>query len=108
MSDIKYHDERAHAIALFRKWITRKFKEGAKLGQVDAEVRTAMTALLDELRTEFEIPGVRYWEHPESDSFFTTGPGEHVPETVALECVELARHEFLSRQGLTFGYGDSL
>lgn len=103
MSDtVKYADKRAEGIALLRAWA----RQEAKLRSVSAAhqgLLSAADALLQEFRTEFDVPGVRYWEHPESGSFFAIAPGEPLGR-VALGCVELERHEFLSRQGIHFGY----
>lgn len=68
----------------------------------------AMRAVVDEFRVEHDVPGIRYWEHPEEGMFFTTAPGERLSPSANGECVELTRDEFLSRQGLHFGYEERL
>lgn len=104
---MKYADDRAHGIALLRRWANQaaadKSPREAHLG-----LMTAMQALLQEIRLQHEVPGIRYWEHPESGHFFTTAPGERAHGVDIDNCVELARHEFFSRQGLYNGYEDSL
>lgn len=106
---MSYADKRAHAIALFREHMAEQFSRSVKKTVVFNELRAAMNALIQEFCTEHEILGVRYWEHPESHSFFATLPGESPPSGIDGEhCIELARHEFISRQRLHFGYEDRL
>lgn len=102
----KYANDRAHALALFRRWARLEVLFKGPL-ETHRALASAMHALLEEFRVEFDVPGIRYWEHPESDCFLTTMPGDDI-ETIANECVELARHEYLSRQGLHFGYEERL
>jgi hypothetical protein len=104
---MKYADDRAHGIALLRKWANL---EAVRSTPREAQhgLLTALHALLHDLHIEHDLPGVRYWEHPESDSFFTTLPGERLDDTADGQgCIELARHEYLSRQRIFFE-GDSL
>jgi len=106
---VSYANDRAQGIALLRNWARRTASEkGVKAAHLG--LMSAMEALLQDFRMEFDVPGVRYWEHPESDCFFITAPGETLSEfgVDAGHCVELARHEFFSRQGLYNGYEDSL
>lgn len=107
-TDILFHDGRAQAIALMRRWIITQFQQGKSFRQVDTGLRSAMGAIIQEYYVEWDVPGVRYWEHPESDAFIATGPGENITDYMATVCVELDRDQFLERQGLAFGYKDTL
>lgn len=102
---MSYADKRCEAIALFRQHIREKIKAGLSVREAYFDLRSAMAALLEEFRTEHDLPGTRYWHHPESSSYFSTEPGEQLPDTPDAElCMELTRIEFLGRQGLHFGY----
>ena len=103
-----YANKMAQAIALMREHAR---EQAGKVGAREAhrDLMFAMRTLLEEFRVEFDVPGTRYWLHPESDSYFSTAPGEPVDAMFASEePIELARHEFLSRQDLHFGYDDRL
>lgn len=106
---MKYRDDRAHGIALLRQHARQRAQAG-QIREAHLNLITAMEALLEEFRVEFDVPGVRYWHHPESESYFSTRPGEQLPSNCPdFElCIELARHEYLSRQSLHFGYDDRL
>ncbi len=100
-----YANKRNEAIALFRQHNREVLKQGATVRETYASLRQAMHALLDEFRVEHDLPGTRYWHHPESSSYFSTEPGEELPPSAdAKLCMELTRIEFVSRQGLHFGY----
>jgi hypothetical protein len=100
-----YADKRLEAIALFRQHNREVLKAGAKVSGTYAALRQAMMALLEEFRVEHDLPGTRYWHHPESSSYFSTEPGESLPDSPDAElCMELTRIEFLGRQRLHFGY----
>lgn len=104
---MRYHDKRAEGISLLRRHAAESATRGSgAVREAYRELKTAMEALLSEFRVQFDLPGTRYWEHPESGSIFSTEPGERPDDTIALECVELERHEFLSRQGIHFGYDE--
>jgi hypothetical protein len=104
--NIKWADDRAQAIALFRSWIDQQFAKGKTYNQVDAELNTAMRSLIESFRREWPVPGVRYWEHPESMAHLTTGPGQPIDPAVAEQWVELQHHEYRSRQGIHFSDDD--
>lgn len=104
---MNYHDKRAQGITLLREH-ARSATRTAGIRAAYLELETAMKALLSDFRLEFDLPGTRYWEHPESECVFSTAPGERIDDTTALQCVELERHEFLSRQGIYYGYKDSI
>lgn len=104
---INFHNERAQAITMLRNW-ARDNTEFQTVQETFTQLHGAMRAVLDEFCIEFDVKGVRYWEHPESDSRFITWPHEVVLISLANSCVELARHEFLSREKLWFGYEDRL
>lgn len=102
---MSYADKRCEAIALFRQHVRNKIKAGAKVREAYFELHSAMHALLEEFRVEHDLPGTRYWHHPESSSYFSTGPGEELPDSPDAElCMELTRTEFVLRQDLHFGY----
>ena len=77
---------------------------------VHRRLLTAFDAVLQEFRIEHDVPGVRYWWNAEKDCYFTTAPGEAIPvqHLNAGPNEPLARHEYLSRQGLQFVYEDRL
>lgn len=102
-----YVDDRAHGIALLRKWAQDR---AAATGPREAHggLASAMNALLQEFRVEFDVPGARYWYHPESECYFSTMPNEHLADhfdDVGL-LLELTRHEFTGRQALHYTYDE--
>lgn len=99
-----YHDKRAEGIALLRQHAREAAAKDVRAAYRD--LRSATDALLQEFRREFDVPGTRYWEDTEKRHTFSTEPGERIDESLAYYCVELARHEFLSRQGIHFGYDE--
>lgn len=100
---------REKVIAALRQWARDEIDTGSPVNQVYHGLQSAMHALMHEFRVEHDLPGTRYWLHPESDSYFSTGPGETLGESIDAElCIELKRYEFLSRQNLHFGYKDRL
>jgi len=102
---MKYANGRAAAIDTLRIWAREEIEQGAKIATVHFGLMSAMQALIDEFRVEHDVPGVRYWCHPESDSYFTTLPGEDISSFgLSHEPIELLRYEFLSRQDIHFGY----
>lgn len=101
-------NDRGNGIALIRQWARDEIEFGTPVKHVYRDLRGAVMAVLDEFRVEHDLAGTRYWCHPESDSHFTTEPGESISSHIADECVELTRYEFLSREGLHFGYEDRL
>lgn len=105
---MKYANERAHGIALLREH-ARQRVTSTDVRETHAELMSAMQALLDEFRTEFDVPGVRYWMlgAGQMEVYTTTAAHERPPPTDP-PAIELARHEFLARAGLQFGYSDGL
>lgn len=109
---MQFANHRAEGIELLRCHARLEVALGRPPAQIDHDLKTAIRAVVEEFRTQFDVPGVRYWEYrPEALAplFFTTSPTETFPpEYPAKEVVELARHEFLSRQTLHFGYEDQI
>lgn len=101
--------KRVEAIALLRQWAREQIAKGKPVNSVYFDLVSATNTIEQELLTEHEMPGCRYWHHPESDSYFITPPGETLKESDPESdlCVELTRYEYLSRQDLHFGYHDS-
>jgi hypothetical protein len=92
-------------MALFRQHCRETIKATGAVSATYRDLRSAMDTLLQEFRVEHDLPGVRYWHHPESESYFSTEPGEQLGDNPdAALCIELTRYEFLSRQGIHFGY----
>lgn len=108
MSSEAYANDRAEYIERLRQWARDEIATGSPIEEVHRELIKAFDAVIQEFRVEFDVPGVRYWEHPESSSHFTTFYGSEMSMGMADHCVELARHEYMSRQGIYFGYGDRL
>lgn len=104
----KFANKRAAGITLLREWA----REEANFGDIRGAHRglfTSLQALMGEFRVEFDVPGTRYWYHPESESYFSTMAGESPGDSADGQmCIELNRAEFLGRQGLHFGYDDRL
>jgi hypothetical protein len=98
-----FGSDREYAIALLRA-------HADTLGAVAGfrALHSAMYALLQEHCTRFDVQGVRYWEHPESDSRFCTMPGDslsaisHAPDTF----IELSRASYMGRNGIHFSYDE--
>lgn len=100
-------DKRGQGIKLLREYArecvnTNPVPHGVRKGH--AALTSALGSLLEEFRTEFDMPGVRYWHCAEDSSYFTTLPGEQLPRPYEHLAIELARHEFLSRQGIWRSY----
>lgn len=104
----KYANKRAAGIIYLREWA----REEANFGDIRGAhngLLTSLRALMEEFRVEFDVPGTRYWYHPESESYFSTMAGEPLGDSADAQlCIELNRAEFLGRQGLYFGYEDRL
>lgn len=105
---MNYSSKREQGIALIREWVQSEVELGRDAAEVHAHFMSAFAAVEEEFRVEFDVPGTRYWEHPESDSRFTTRPGVPIDTYTAETCIELKRHEFLARSNLHFGYKDRL
>ena len=106
---MKYGNKRLEAIALFRQHCRERIAAGASTTETLNDLRTAMHSLVQEFCVEHGVPGVNYWHHPESDSYFAQLPGEPLGDGPDVELLcPLKRYEFLSRQGLHFGYDDRL
>ena len=101
---MKYANLRAEAIAKMRQWAGDQIASGRGAGEVFHGLETAVNTLLQEFMCEHDLAGTRYWHHPESNSYFSTAPGENSRDSIVQECIELRRYEYLSRQNLHFGY----
>lgn len=103
-------DARATGIKLLREWAQVQVHSGKDIPAIHASLLQATQAILGEFRTEFDVPGCRYWEawRGEFRFRFITGAGEPVPESSVGTVTELSRDEYLAREGLHFGYGDRL
>ena len=75
--------------------------------QAHLDLITAMGALVQEFRVEFDVPGTRYWENWRTRQHLSTMPGEQLQHPVE-DWVELNRIEFISRQGIIVYDEDSL
>lgn len=100
-------DARGKHIEGLRQWARAEVAAGKPAERVHASLVNATQAILGEFRTEFEVPGCRYWEawRGEFRFRFVTGPGDRVSESLL---TEITRDEYLAREGLHFGYGDRL
>lgn len=101
-----YADKRAEGIANLRQWARGAINDGATLGWTYLALTAAMQALQDEFLVEHDMPGTRYWHHPESNDYFVSAPGRAMHHSD--EIVELSRAEFIGRNLLHFGYEDRL
>lgn len=96
---------RDKAISDLRQWVRDEIDTGGDIRETYVALRSEFDAMLGEFCAEHDLPGTRYWFHPESDSYFTTAPGESLGDGIDAQlCIELKRYEFLSRQGMHFGY----
>lgn len=105
-------NELSIAAEMMRKWARDQIASGHSTAWVHEQVCVALDAVETELRCEFLIPGVTYYEVYAEDNarigFTSMRPGEPVPPNFR-RCVDQSpRFEFLSRQGLSFGYKDRL
>lgn len=109
-SSFEFANDLAQAQSLMRRYFREQIAQGK---MSPAEAFRYLTELqqdtLQDFMTEHDVPGVKYYQ----------GAGRVAPEAVADEplnefvkyltnCVEIERHEFLSRLGLHFGYKDHL
>lgn len=99
MATQKFASPRAQAIAMLRDWAADQVAKGASLSEIHSGLVNALEAVVGEFRCQFDVPGVAYWHIPETGAYFTTMPGAH-----AHPPMRLARHEWLSRQNIHFGY----
>lgn len=102
----------AAAAEAMRQWARAEIKSGRTTTDVHAELCNALDAVETEVRVEFVIPDVTYYEVYAEDNarigFTSLRPGERVPQNFK-RCVDQEpRYEFLARQGLSFGYKDRL
>lgn len=105
---MKYADNRAHGVDLLREY-ARQRAQAVGAEKAHAELLSATVALLDDFRTEFDVKGVRYWLTGAGQlEEYTTTFGTQRPPYVEPKPIEIARHEFMARQGLHFGYCDGL
>lgn len=103
----EFSDDRTYGIALIRRWARTQALWHKNYAALDAQLADTIRAVVEEFRVEFDVPGVRYWHVPEGDLYFTTAAGERLPP-IKGEVIELKRYEFLSRQGIHYGYEDRL
>ena len=100
--------KRVDAVGLLREFGREQVAKGKAVNAVYWKLFTTIDEVVKEFLVEHEMEGVRYWHHPESESYFLTAPGEVLKNTtIEMECIELKRYEFLSRQGLHFPYLDN-
>jgi len=109
-------DKRNEAIKLLREWAREQVGAGTPKEIVLAHhgLATATNSLLQEFRTEFDVPGTRYWETyhnehtPPLRSYHSQCLRELDPTAKPLDVtfVELKRHEYLSRQGIHGNYAE--
>lgn len=104
-----FSDDRTFALALLRRWGREAVNAGVPVRRVHRELMECVRSVIGEFRVEHDVPGVRYWHVPEDGSYFTSEPGSRPDASrLAGDPIELKRYEFLSRQGLHFGYEDRL
>lgn len=97
--------DREKAIAMLREHARGVAQ--VNITQAHRDLITAMSALVQEFRVEFDVLGARYWENWQTRTHVSTMPGEPLPGN-ADEFVELNRVEFISRQGVISYDDDSL
>jgi hypothetical protein len=100
---------RAEAIVKLRRWAqVEVLHTGRPALDVHGELMSACTAVLEEFRVEFEVPGVRYWEiYPGPQdalgTVFCTTVGRETPPPLwtaeAGGAVECSRDEYIARSG---------
>jgi chromosome condensin MukBEF ATPase and DNA-binding subunit MukB len=102
-------DTRGQGIAKIRQWARDEVDFGRPVNKVYGELVLTYRALLEEFHVEHDVAGVRYWLDAKHNNYFTTAPGEVISASVDVSvCVELQRHEYLSRLRLHFGYEDRI
>lgn len=90
----------ASGMASLRKWADGLLKKMTP-GEVSLKLVQAHLILIEDFRIKHDIPGVTYWEVPETGGFFTLGPGESMaPAMQPFKPIPLRRHEYLARQGI--------
>lgn len=77
--------------------------------QGNRDLTLAMHALLQDFRTEFDVPGCRYYEVYPSRTLYALMPSEQ-PDLFAYpdDVIEINRAQFLGRKELHFGYEDEI
>lgn len=63
-------------------------------------VRSAVVGAVQDFILKHDIPGVRYWYHPGSDSHFATEPSEHLWFLEIEDVDEISREQYLEAQEL--------
>lgn len=100
--------KRVDAVGLLREYGREQVAKGKAVNAVYWKLFITIDQVVKDFLIEHEMDGVRYWHHPESDSYFLLVPGEELRDSYdAGLCIELTRYEFLSRQGLHFPYLDN-
>lgn len=97
-------NDREWGMDLLQQWAKKEVKEG-RVREAHSGLLMAMRELLEEFRTEHDIPGVRYFEAYLDDkhtrqhftTFFVYPDDNQRPKTTQI--VEVNRLEFLARQG---------
>lgn len=108
-------DKRSQALKLLREYAAERIIE-VGVAAAHRELMTTTRAILDDLRQQHDIAGVRYWESYDVVTLSRYGRTHHTtfvkpfddltpPDTVT---VELTRLEFFARQDALAGYKDML
>lgn len=109
---MKFADSRAEALYHFRRHAEQRIKAGTWPINVMYQISADILSIQQELMIEHDMPGVRYWYLPESESYWATTPGEPLPTEgtglIANLVIELTRPEFLGRQKIYLGVGNNL
>lgn len=62
--------------------------------------RSAVAGAVQDFMLKHDIPGVRYWHHSGSDSYFATEPSEHLGFLEIEDVDEISREQYLEAQEL--------
>jgi len=98
---LKAHEVRAAAVLLLKLWVKKAIGAENQPHDVLLKLGETLNNLEQEIMREYDIPGVSYWYHGESDCYFATKPYEQLGDSFdAGLCVEITRAEYLDKVSL--------
>lgn len=86
--------------ASLRNWLRAEMDAGESAGTAMLHASTTVAGVMQDFMTANDIVGVRYWFHPESESYFATQPNESLAFLETADVHEVGRDQFLKANEL--------
>lgn len=83
-----------------RAWLQTEMSSGVPAGTAMLNASVTVNGVMQDFMIANDIAGVRYWFHPESESYFATQPNESLAFLETTEVHEVTREEFLKANEL--------